>query len=404
MKVSRLQSVKRLKTAVRLTASGNALVLSMGFVLLASVIIPAFGVLACLSAMLICSLIFGALFKPRVLITAKLPDQTTVGSDTKIEYSIQNTSRSHSFCLSLTLTDLPAGWRYAGQSLVVAHLKPMGTHTLHVTVTPTRRGLFTLPCPACYSSFPFHLFAFNVAQGPASSITVLPAYDTLQIDAPMESMTRQQVGARHSPSPSHLPEYAGNRPFLSGDSLRHIDSRAWARLAVPVVKEYHNDMQRHCAVWLRDHRKTLPPSQDWDCDFEAMVSLCASVAYSLRRDTVVDTLILGSESHDLRSMSPDMRLPCILELLAGVGPESLKEKDAYTVESCLNRVACVYALYLGDHEAMVSTGQAIEHRGVELHTLHVTQTPDLESWATTPYEHHLEIDTNAILARQIHVL
>jgi uncharacterized protein (DUF58 family) len=376
----------------------------MGFVLLASVIIPAFGVFACLLAMLICSLIFGVLFKPRVMITTDLPEQTTVGAETIVQYNIKNTSPSHSFCLSLALSDLPAGWQSSGHALMIPHLKPMDTETLHVTLTPTRRGQFTLPCPACYSSFPFHLFEFNVAQGPTSSITVLPAYDTIQIDSATESLTRQHAGTGQCPSPSHLPEYAGNRPFLSGDALRHIDSRAWARLAVPVVKEYHNDMQRHCALWLRDHRESPSSVQDWDRDFEAMVSLCASVAYSFDHNHVVDYLILGSESHDLRRMSADMRFPCLLEILANITPQSLKEAELHDVEPCLNRVACAYVMYLGDHGAVDVTRGEVERLGVELHTLHVTQTPDLASWADSKYHSHLEIDTNVILARQIRAL
>ena len=55
MKIRPVQAIKRLKTEVHLTHSGKALVLSMGFVLLASVIIPALGVFSCLAAMLICS-------------------------------------------------------------------------------------------------------------------------------------------------------------------------------------------------------------------------------------------------------------------------------------------------------------------------------------------------------------
>jgi uncharacterized protein (DUF58 family) len=404
MKHAQVQSIKRLKTAVQLTPSGKAVVLSMFFILMATAIIPALGTFACLLAMLICSLVFGALFKPRINIRTELSDQTTVGIDTKVQFRIKNTSSLHSFCLSLVLDDLPQGWQYTGAPLVLPHLKPKSTEMLEVILTPTRRGRFTLPCPACYSSFPFHLVSFNVAKGQASQITVLPAYDYIQIETLNQSMSAQYAGSGVSPTPSHLPEYAGNRPFLSGDSLRHIDSRAWARLAEPVIKEYHNDMQRHCVLWLSDFRKAWPKTQDWDQEFEAMISLCASIAYSFGRNTLVDYLIIGHEIHDLSRFNADTRIAHILDVLAGINSGLEKKGQSPVLESCLHRVSFVYALYLGKYDAMASQRDGFEHVGIEFHTLRVSKTPDLVSWTASNHECHLEIDANAVLAKQVPML
>ncbi len=404
MKHTHAQSNKRLKTAVQLTPSGKAVVLSMFFILLATPIIPALGTFACLLAMLICSLIFGAMFKPRINIRTEISDQTTVGIDTKVQFRIRNTSSMHSFCLSLVLEELPPGWQYTGESLVLPYLKPKSTETLEVVLTPTRRGRFTLPCPACYSSFPFHLFFFNVAKGRASQITVLPTYDYIQIETLNQSMSAQYAGAGASPTPSHLPEYAGNRPFLAGDSLRHIDSRAWARLAEPVIKEYHNDVQRHCVLWLSDCRKRWPKMEAWDHDFEAMVSLCASIANSFGHNTLVDYLIIDHKIHDLSGFNADVRFAHILDILAGIDPGLEQAKQSPVLESCLHRISFVYALYLGHYDAMASQRDRFEHAGVEFHTLHVSKTPDLVSWTSSNHEYHLEIDANAVLAKQVPIL
>ncbi|NQV31095.1 MAG: DUF58 domain-containing protein [Phycisphaeraceae bacterium] len=404
MKIKPAQSIKRLKTAVHLTPSGRAMVMSTGFVLLAAAIIPALGVFACLLTTLACAFVFGLIFKPRVNIGTTLPDQISAGSEVTVLYRVENTSASHSFCLSLSLTDLPAGWLYAGPALIIPHLKPMSTEILQVTLRPTRRGLFTLPCPACYSSFPFHLFSFNVASGPDAKITVLPAYDYIQLDAMSRISSYQYAGSGASLDPSHLPEYAGNRPFLPGDSLRHIDSRAWARLAEPVVKEYHNDMRRHCALWIKDHRTPVPATSDLDRDFEAAISLCASIAYSFGHNTIVDTLVIGQTQHDLRSFNVEMRLGCILTSLAQSMPAPKPQDRLPVMAPCLPLVSSVYALYLGPHDAMEPDRNALEHAGVEFHTLHVSQTPDLEAWTASDSERHWEIDTNAILENQISLL
>ena len=404
MKVHPAQAIRRLKTAVQLTPSGKALVLSMGFVLLAAAIIPALGVIACLAATLACALLFGLIFKPRINLTTSVPDQVSVGSDVTVLYRVKNTSESHSFCLSLTLVDLPAGWLYTGPPLTIGHLRPLSEEVVQVSLTPTRRGLFTLPCPACYSSFPFHLFAFNVARGQGAKITVLPAYDHIQLETLEQASSAHYAGFGASHAPSHLPEYAGNRPFLSGDSLRHIDSRAWARLAEPVVKEYHNDMRRHCALWLIDHRASVPVTSDWDRDFEAGVSLCASLAYSFGRNTIVDYLVIGWQWYDLREINLDMRVTSILESLARAVPDPNTKDQESAPAPCLNRVTSVYGLYLGRHDAMDLARETLEQGGVKLHTMHVSQAPDIEAWTASDSQRHWEIDTNAILANQISAL
>lgn len=404
MKMHRSQSTNRLKNAFHITPSGKAMVLSMSFVLLAAAIIPALGVFACLLATLICSLIFGFVFKPRVNITITLPDHVSAGSEVTVSYRIENTCRAHSFCLNLNLQDLPTGWVYTGSPLIVPHLKPHDVETVQVAVMPTRRGQFTLPCPACYSSFPFHLFSFNVAKGPGATITVLPAYDTIQLETLSDSPAYQYAGFGGSLHPTHLPEYAGNRPFIAGDSLRHIDSRAWARLAEPVVKEYHNDVRRSCILWLQDHRTSRPAASDWDKDFEAAISLCASLAYSFGRNTLVDSLVVGQACHDLRSINTEARLPGILDILAKVMPDPKADTHFEIPEPCLRSARCVYALYLGDHDIMESHRCTFEHAGVELHTLHVSQAPDHEMWVTRDSGLHWEIDANAILANQVGAL
>ncbi|MCP4451685.1 MAG: DUF58 domain-containing protein [Planctomycetes bacterium] len=404
MKVKPVQSIIRLKTVLHLTPAGKAMVMSMGFVLLAAAIIPAFGVFSCLLAILLCSLLFGLMFKPRISIVASLPDQVSVGSEVDVVYRIKNTSATHSFCLSLSLIDLPAGWLHCGCPGVIPHLKPMETEIVTVTLTPTRRGLFTLPCPACYSSFPFHLFAFNVARGPGAKITVLPAHDYIQLGTLSQSMNPQYAGSSLCLAPSHLPEYAGNRPFLSGDSLRHIDSRAWARLAKPVVKEYHNDMQRHCVLWLTDYRTSKPPASHWDRSLEAAVSLCASLAYSFGHNTMVDYLVIGQTPHDVHDFNGEMRLAYILDQLAHCVPAPGPRELDSSLMSRLDRVSCVYALYLGPRNAMDALRQMLGPTSVDLHTLHVSETPDIEAGAASTSERHWEIDANAILENQVTVL
>ena len=48
--------------------------------------------------------------------------------------------------------------------------------------------------------------------------------------------------------------------------------------------------------------------------------------------------------------------------------------------------------------------QMLDPASVDLHTLHVSETPDIEAWTVSASERHWEIDANAILENQVTVL
>lgn len=397
------QTVKQLKTGVHLTPSGKALVLSMSFILLSSAIIPAFGVFACLLAVLVCSWIFGVLFKPRISIRTELPDQATVGSDITIRYHVKNLSSSHSFCLTLNLSNLPNSWKCHHDNITIAHLKPASMSVVEIILTPTRRGRFVLPCPACFSSFPFHLFSFNVAKGTDSHMTVLPEYDLIHISQLSSMVTGRHEGSRMSSYQSHMSEYAGNRPFITGDSLRYIDSRAWARLAEPVVKEYHNTTNHTCVLWLMDLRRAKPTPAMWDPDLEAMISFCASVAYSVQLSgrTMIDSLVIGE--HILHLHKSLSQFNQVLESLADISVIETVT-DATRILDFVKPEGSIYLFYLGDPEPCV---ELCERLGIPLNqllTIRISQTPSGFKSTWFDYDCHRDIDTNLVLSRQITTL
>ena len=124
--------------------------------------------------------------------------------------------------------------------------------------------------------------------------------------------------------PGVFPEYAGNRPFVAGDSQRNIDSRAWARLAAPATKEYHDDFDNHTALVLDTG---LPealqrPSSGEVREFEAAVSLCASVAFTISDDCLIDMMLTGPDLHLFDGRPRRYRLDNIHEILAGVEPHT----------------------------------------------------------------------------------
>jgi uncharacterized protein (DUF58 family) len=119
------------------------------------------------------------------------------------------------------------------------------------------------------------------------------------------------------------PEYIGSRPFITGDSPRRIDVRAWARLAVPATKEYDDDMDDY-AAFILDTRATeswLKLSKSTEIkELEAAVSLCASIAYTIHKDCLIDLLLAGSGLHEFAAWPKAVRVHRIHEILASVEP------------------------------------------------------------------------------------
>jgi hypothetical protein len=118
------------------------------------------------------------------------------------------------------------------------------------------------------------------------------------------------------------PEYIGNRPYQPGDPPRRIDVRAWARLAAPATKEYDDDLDNYAALVLdtRVPESRLKSGPKEVKELEAAVSLCASMAYTLQRECLIDLLLAGPDLHSFASLPKEMRLDRVHETLAAVEP------------------------------------------------------------------------------------
>ncbi len=173
----------------------------------------------------------------------------------------------------------------------------------------------------CQSSFPFNLLTFSSVRKESQTLTVLPVFYRLRMRVGRSAGYSHRGALGVAGRAEVSPEYAGNRPFLPGDSPRRIDTRAWARLSVPATKEYHNDADRRAAVVL-DTRITAPKAKSKEeeiPELEAAVSFCASAAFTIQGECLIDWLLAGSELHELTTGPRATRVDRIQEVLAGVG-------------------------------------------------------------------------------------
>lgn len=305
-----------------LTDAGKVVLTGIGFVALTALIFPAFGILSILIWVVLIALLVGFVLRPKIQINGKLPDRIMVGQSTPISYTLKNVGRFPAYNLCVAFDALPKGFEPVCDEQIIPRIRPEETVAVTITIQPTRRGYYYIKQPTCQSSFPFNLFNFGTSNNIQENVIVLPSFYELQI--PTKGVYRHVHAGSGRPT-GHMggsTEYAGNRPFMPGDSPRQIDARAWARLAVPATREYHDDFDYYVALVLDTYiPEVLLRANSMEIkELEAAVSLCASIAFTMNKDRLIDLLLVGPDSHKFTNNPRIVRLDKILDILAGIEP------------------------------------------------------------------------------------
>jgi uncharacterized protein (DUF58 family) len=338
-----------------LTDTGKVILRGTFFVALAALIVPAFGILSALVAIVLMALLVGFVLRPKIRIDGNLPERVMVGQITRFSYSLKNTSRLPAYNLCVEFSDLPEAIKQLADAQVIPRLGPGETIEVTVEIRPARRGYYKIKKPICQSGFPFNLFNFGISHDDEETLIVLPVFYRLQF-APIGSSQNVCVGgARFAGQRSAFPEYAGSRPFLPGDSPRRIDARAWARLSVPATKEYRDDFDKRTVLILDTAVSdvSLLSGSNESSEFEAAVSLCASVAFTINNDCLVDVLLAGNEIYQLTALPRMVCLDKIQDILAGAEPSKgySLEKISPVLISQFHRISEVFFILLKPNKA-----------------------------------------------------
>jgi uncharacterized protein (DUF58 family) len=310
------------KLRIGLTDAGKMILRGIGFVALAALIVPAFGVLSALVSVMLTALIVGFILRPKIQVSSNLPDRIVVNQTAQLRYLLKNIGRFPAYNLCLRFDALPEAIEQVENGLMVSRLGPGDTAEVTVTIRPKRRGYYQIKQPVCQSSFPFNLFSFGSSRDYQENLIVLPAFSLLRTFLRHLNPRARSDISIFAGRAGAFPEYVGNRPFIPGDSPRRIDARAWARLAVPATKEYHENFDNYTALVLDTgvSEALSPLKSDDSKELEAAVSLCASVAYTINDNCLIDLLLAGPDPYQFTNWPRKMRLDKIHEILAGVEP------------------------------------------------------------------------------------
>jgi uncharacterized protein (DUF58 family) len=394
------------KLRISLTDAGKLILRGIAFVALAALIVPAFGVLSALSAVMLTALVVGFILRPRIQIIGNLPDRIVVNHTVQLRYLIRNVGRFPAYDLSLRFDALPDAIEQIESGNIVSCLGSGETTEVTVTIRPKRRGYYQIKQPVCQSSFPFELFSFGRSRDVQESLIVLPTFSSLR-NLPRHLNPRARADSSMLAGRSGaFPEYAGNRPFLPGDSRRRIDARAWARLAMPATKEYHENFD-NCTALVLDTSvfgalSSLKPDQSKE--FEAAVSLCASVAFTINDNCLIDLLLAGPDLHQFTDWPRKMRLDKIHEILAGIEPSVnyTPELMAPILAEHLGRISEVVFIMSGSRKTYQPLLEIVAKEGCRSTVLIIRESGkiDLERHRTWADNIHI-LSPDEILTEQV---
>ncbi len=326
MKIRGLANLNRWRRMIEHFYLAEPAKLVLGGVILAgglTLALPEYQILTSLICILLLGSMVGVILRPKIRVFGQLPDKIIAGKEVTVRYQLTNESFFPAYDVSLGFTELPRSVQMTGPDRYLFRLAAGETAHFDVHFQVLRRGLYEIAEPCAYSTFPFNLYR-NRLRGlrrRTKSVLVLPDYHPLQRLNVAVDQRYQPGGIVLASQVGESPEYIGNRPFQAGDSPRKIDTRAWARLAIPVVKEYHEEYYCHVAVVLDTHiaRSRIPKRSGYP-NFEAAVSLTASIADFLSRDErIIDFFAAGPDLYVFRSGRHTAHFENLLDILASVG-------------------------------------------------------------------------------------
>ncbi len=147
----------------------------------------------------------------------------------------------------------------------------------------------------------------------------------------------------------HSPEYVGNREYTSGEPVRRLDFKAWARTGKPVVREYQEEYYCRIALVLDTYVPYKLAKGEAHPPFEAAVSLTAAISDALDLDEyLIDLFAAGPEFHVFRTVGGSNRLDAVLDILAAidVSPDNPFREIAPRMADELEQISTAVCVFL----------------------------------------------------------
>lgn len=311
----------------RLTPTGRFLVVAgiiCGSFGIRSIEMPIYHVFCAMACLGVVAVAAGTLLRARVKVDEYLPQRVSAGNTVEATFKLTNESRRPVYDLAVWLSRLHSSVQVVSSD-TVTHLPKGESATVSVTLHPMRRGLYTFPKVRPFSTFPFGIWRTRMKSADkrgsrSNGLLVLPSFHALDDVAVPAGARYQPGGIALTSNVGESPDYIGNRDYRPGDPWRKVDSRSWARLARPVVREYREEYYQRVALVLdtRVPGRWRTPALGFP-QLEAAVSLAAAVADGLSRgECIIDLFAAGPKLYVFRTGRSIAHLENVLDILACV--------------------------------------------------------------------------------------
>jgi uncharacterized protein (DUF58 family) len=264
-------------------------------------------------------------------------------------------------------------------------IAPRGTVEITAQGEALRRGSQHFNGVTVARADPLGLMRGLTRQQEAANLLVLPKrYALPMIDLP-GTRKYQQGGVALASSVGNSEEFVSLRDYRPGDPLQRIHWKSFARVGVPIVREYQDEFfERHALVL-----DTFGVAQDVKA-FEEAVSIAASFACTVStQECLLDLVFVGAEPHCYTAGRGQMSTGSLLEVLAGVQPSAAKPfrslHDAVVGRRAALTGSIVILLAWDDERAEFI--RALRTLGVPVLVLVVTSMPIAER---APWLHVIE--------------
>lgn len=358
-----------------LTPSGRALFWLFCFstsVSLFSFVVKAYVLWCGLLALTVVSVLFSRLARVALELDVDLPDRVRCDQEFRIELTTSNPTRRTARDLRIHFR-LPRSLQEAQELDFIPSLPPGQSTTFTQKVLPTRRGAYVFDQLSQETCYPFGFWRDCRRHNFEQTVLVYPTYKHIrELEIP--------VGMRYQPGGLALTSYLGDsteflstREFRSGDPLRHIHWRSWARLGKPIVKEYGEEYFCRLALLI----DTVLPSPKDPVPLERAISLSAAITeYLSRQEYVIDLFAAGPKLYYLQAGRSLAYLQNIMDLLACLEPTPPDDKSFLEMETALleeiegiSTAICVFTDWDSRRQRLV---EELQNRGTSVRGFYIS--------------------------------
>jgi uncharacterized protein (DUF58 family) len=259
----------------------------------------------------------------------------------------------------------------APAEVLLPALVPGRSETLKLTLVPRRRGRISLAGFTLGRIDPLGLVKGLARVSAPAKVVALPKRYRLPPLALSGKRKFQQGGVTLAASVGDSEEFLALRDYRPGDPLQRVHWKSFARLGVPIVKEYQDEFfERHALIL-----DTARP-QGEDAVFEEAVALAASFVYTIDTlECLLDLLFVGGEVKSYTAGRGQLHASHMLEILAGIAPSRSDEFDALARAVLKQRGALSSCILVFVHwdEARRKLLDALAGSGMEIRALLVCE-------------------------------